>query len=605
MTRLSKAPLFGLRLRSALRPAGLLLALAGFTSGVPASPGLPTVPGATGALHAQQAVGVRTVEVSSDPLRPDEGMVVSAHGLASEAGARVLAAGGNAVDAAIATGFALAVTHPVAGNIGGGGFMVVRYPDGRTTAFDFREKAPMAAHPGMFLDEAGDYSAEIHHRSHVAVGVPGTVAGFALAHERLGTLPWADLVRPSVDMARDGFEVTPGLARSLEGGLRSMAPYPASVAAFSKDGVPYQPGETLVQADLAGTLERIMGLGRDGFYQGKTARLLAEEMRREGGLITEADLAAYQAVERSPVRGQFRGYDIISMPPPSSGGVALVQMLNILEGYDLASMGHNSAEIIHYLVEAMRRAYRDRAQYLGDPDFVSVPVDELTDKAYAAELRGGILPDRASVSAISDLDLPEESPETTHYSVVDASGMAVSVTYTLEAGYGSKIVVPGAGFLLNNEMGDFNAEPGRTTETGLIGTEANLAMPEKRMLSSMTPSIVARDGDLVAVVGSPGGRTIINTVLQVILNMTEFGMPVDQAVEAGRLHHQWLPDRVRIEAGAIDEATRQALEAMGYQISEVRSQGRAHAIMIDPATGERVGAPDPRDADGGAAGHDG
>jgi gamma-glutamyltranspeptidase/glutathione hydrolase len=532
-------------------------------------------------------------------------MVVSAHRLASEVGARVLAEGGTAVDAAIATGFALAVTHPVAGNIGGGGFMVVRFPDGRTTAFDFREKAPMAAHPRMFLDEAGEYSAEIHHRSHVAVGVPGTVAGFALAHERLGTLPWADLVRPSVGIAKEGFEVTPGLARSLEGGLGSMAPYPASVAAFSKDGRPYQAGEILIQTDLAGTLERIMGLGRDGFYRGKTARLLAEEMRREGGLITEEDLAAYRAVERDPVRGRFRGYDIITMPPPSSGGVALVQMLNILEGYDLASLGHNSAETIHFLVEAMRRAYRDRALYLGDPDFVTVPVERLTDKAYAAALREDILPARASVSAISDIALPEESPETTHYSVVDASGMAVSVTYTLEAGYGSKIVVPGAGFLLNNEMGDFNAEPGRTTETGLIGTDANLAMPEKRMLSSMTPSIVAKDGDLVAVVGSPGGRTIINTVLQVILNMAEFGMPVDEAVAAGRLHHQWLPDRVRIEAGAIDEETRQALEAMGYEISEVRTQGRAHSIMIDPATGERVGAPDPRDADGGAAGHDG
>jgi gamma-glutamyltranspeptidase/glutathione hydrolase len=579
--------------------------MAGPGSVLPGLPGIPTVPGAVGALQAQQAVAVRAVEVSSDPLRTAEGMVVSAHRLASEVGARVLAEGGTAVDAAIATGFALAVTHPVAGNIGGGGFMVVRFPDGRTTAFDFRERAPMAAHPRMFLDEAGEYSAEIHHRSHVAVGVPGTVAGFALAHERLGTLPWADLVRPSVGIAKEGFEVTPGLARSLEGGLRSMAPYPASVAAFSKDGRPYQAGEILIQTDLAGTLERIMGLGRDGFYRGKTARLLAEEMRREGGLITEEDLAAYRAVERDPVRGRFRGYDIITMPPPSSGGVALVQMLNILEGYDLASMGHNSAETIHFLVEAMRRAYRDRALYLGDPDFVTVPVERLTDKAYAAALREDILPARASVSAISDIALPEESPETTHYSVVDASGMAVSVTYTLEAGYGSKIVVPGAGFLLNNEMGDFNAEPGRTTETGLIGTDANLAMPGKRMLSSMTPSIVAKDGDLVAVVGSPGGRTIINTVLQVILNMAEFGMPVDEAVAAGRLHHQWLPDRVRIEAGAIDEETRQALEAMGYEISEVTTQGRAHSIMIDPATGERVGAPDPRDADGGAAGHDG
>jgi gamma-glutamyltranspeptidase/glutathione hydrolase len=346
-----------------------------------------------------------------------------------------------------------------------------------------------------------------------------------------------------------------------------------------------------------------MNEGRDGFYQGETARLLAEEMRRGGGWITEEDLARYQAVEREPVRGTFRGYDIVTMAPPSSGGVALVEMLNILEGYDLAAMGHNSAEAIHHLVEAMRRAYRDRALYLGDPDFVQVPVDRLTDKAYAADLREDILSTRASISDVSDIALPDESPETTHYSVVDGDGMAVSVTYTLEAGYGSKIVVPGAGFLLNNEMGDFNARPGLTTENGLIGTDANLARPEKRMLSSMTPSIVARDGELVAVVGSPGGRTIINTVLQVILNMTEFGMGVDDAVNSPRLHHQWLPDRVRIEEGGIDARTRATLEAMGHEIGVVRSQGRAHSIGIDPGTGERVGAPDRRDADGAAAGH--
>jgi gamma-glutamyltranspeptidase/glutathione hydrolase len=483
--------------------------------------------------------------------------------------------------------------------------MVVRMPDGRTTAFDFREKAPLAAHPEMFLDEAGEYSSDIHHRSHLAVGVPGTVAGFSLAHERMGTLPWADLVRPSVGLARDGFEVTPGLARSLAGGLRSMAPYHASVAAFSRNGVPYESGERLVQEDLAGSLERIMNEGRDGFYRGETARLLAEEMRRGGGWITEEDLARYQAVEREPIRGTFRGYEIITMAPPSSGGVALVEMLNILEGYDLAAMGHNSAEAIHFMVEAMRRAYRDRALYLGDPDFVRVPVAQLTDKAYAADLREDILPRRASISDVSDISLPDESPETTHYSVVDADGMAVSVTYTLEAGYGSKIVVPGAGFLLNNEMGDFNAQPGLTTEGGLIGTDANLARPEKRMLSSMTPSIVARDGELVAVVGSPGGRTIINTVLQVILNMTEFGMGVDDAVNSPRLHHQWLPDRIRIEEGGIDDGARSALEAMGHEIGDVGSQGRAHYIGIDPATGERVGAPDRRDADGAAAGHGG
>jgi gamma-glutamyltranspeptidase/glutathione hydrolase len=530
-------------------------------------------------------------------------MVVSANHLASQVGADVLAAGGNAVDAAIATGFALAVTHPTAGNIGGGGFMVVRRPDGEVTAFDFREKAPLASYPEMFLDRDGEYSSQIHHNSHMAVGVPGTVAGFALAHQRLGSAAWADLVRPSVDLARYGFELSEGLAGSLERVLPRMEPYPASVEAFSRGGTPYAPGENLVQGDLANTLERIQNQGRDGFYLGETAELLAREMGRSGGLITEEDLARYEAVERTPVQGTFRGYDIISMPPPSSGGVALVEMLNILEGYDLRSLGHNSPETIHLMVEAMRRAYRDRAFYLGDPDFVSVPVERLTDKSYAALLRRDILTDRASTSEVSDIALPEESPETTHYSVVDASGMAVSVTYTLEAGYGSKIVVPGAGFLLNNEMGDFNPRSGLTTDRGLIGTDANLVRPEKRMLSRMTPSIVARDGDLVAVVGSPGGRTIINTVLQVILNITEFGMDAQAAVDAARLHHQWLPDNVRIEDGGVSETGAEQLRAMGHEVRVIGSQGRAHSIVVDPVTGERVGAADRRDPDGGASGH--
>ncbi len=571
--------------------------------------GLAPIPGAwvqspdSAGLAAQSVETVLGRDSANAPLRTTGGMVVSANHLASQVGADVLAAGGNAVDAAIATGFALAVTHPTAGNIGGGGFMVVRRPDGEVTAFDFREKAPLASYPEMFLDRDGEYSSQIHHNSHMAVGVPGTVAGFALAHQRLGSAAWADLVRPSVDLARYGFELSEGLAGSLERVLPRMEPYPASVEAFSRGGTPYAPGENLVQGDLANTLERIQNQGRDGFYLGETAELLAREMGRSGGLITEEDLARYEAVERTPVQGTFRGYDIISMPPPSSGGVALVEMLNILEGYDLRSLGHNSPETIHLMVEAMRRAYRDRAFYLGDPDFVSVPVERLTDKSYAALLRRDILTDRASTSEVSDIALPEESPETTHYSVVDASGMAVSVTYTLEAGYGSKIVVPGAGFLLNNEMGDFNPRSGLTTDRGLIGTDANLVRPEKRMLSRMTPSIVARDGDLVAVVGSPGGRTIINTVLQVILNITEFGMDAQAAVDAARLHHQWLPDNVRIEDGGVSETGAEQLRAMGHEVRVIGSQGRAHSIVVDPVTGERVGAADRRDPDGGASGH--
>ena len=535
-------------------------------------------------------------------LRSHGGMVSSANLIASQVGAEVLAGGGNAVDAAIATGFALAVVHPTAGNIGGGGFMVIRSPDGSATALDFREKAPLAAHPEMFTDENGEYSFEIHHTSHVAVGVPGTVAGFALAHERYGSgAPWAELVEPAVSLAGDGFTLSPALARSLASVLPRMEPYPASVAQFSRDGVPYEEGELFRQPDLARTLGLIRDQGRDGFYAGETARLLAEEMVRGGGMITEEDLARYQAQERTPIRGTYRGYELVSMPPPSSGGTAIVQMLNILEGFDLASLGHNSAAYVHHLTEAMRLAYRDRAQHLADTDFAEVPLDRLTSKAYADELRATIASDRAGHSEPSQLMMAEESTETTHYSVVDRDGMAVSVTYTLEQGYGSKITVPGAGFLLNNEMGDFNGKPGLTNERGLIGTEANLARPEQRMLSSMSPSVLSRDGELVAVIGTPGGRTIINTVLQLVLNIVDHGMPIEEAVAASRIHHQWLPNSVRIEEGGVSDADAAALAAMGHEVQVRGSQGRASSIGVDPATGEFIGAPDPRSADGGAA----
>jgi gamma-glutamyltranspeptidase/glutathione hydrolase len=382
-----------------------------------------------------------------------------------------------------------------------------------------------------------------------------------------------------------------------------MERYPASMAKFSKDGEPYAVGEIWRQPDLARTLERIRDQGRDGFYAGETARLIAEEMERGEGLITEEDLARYQAQERTPIRGTYKGYDITSMPPPSSGGTALVQMLNILEGFDLPSMGHNSPAYVHHLAEAMRRAYRDRAMYLADADFAEPPLEQLVSKSYAEELRAEIQPERASVSDPSDLALPEESPETTHYSVVDSDGMAVSVTFTLESGYGSKITVPGAGFLLNNEMGDFNAGPGLTDDRGLIGTEPNLARPEQRMLSSMTPTVLAKDGELVGVVGSPGGRTIINSVLQVVLNVIDFGMSMPDAVAAKRFHHQWLPDRIRMEADMLSPEALEAVQAMGHNASMSGSQGRTHCIMVDPETGQLIGAPDPRDGDGGAVGY--
>jgi gamma-glutamyltranspeptidase/glutathione hydrolase len=552
---------------------------------------------------AQGSASAAAAPASGRLVTATHGMVVSASSIASDVGRDVLVAGGNAVDAAIATGFALAVTYPVAGNIGGGGFMVIRFPDGRATTIDFREMAPRAANPGMFTNSAGVYSYRVHHESHKAVGVPGTVAGFALAHSKYGKTPWKRLVDPAARLATDGFDVPPGLAHSLGGALTYFKPYPASIAAYSKNGKPYVAGEKFRQQDLGRTLARIRDRGRDGFYRGETARLVAEEMRRGGGLITEDDLARYEAKERTPIRGTYRGYEIISMPPPSSGGVALVEMLNILEGFDLAAAGQNSPRYVHLVAEAMRRAFLDRARFLGDPDFVQPPVAHLTDKAYATELRRSIQRDRASPSSPAQIAERAESDQTTHYSVVDASGMAVSVTYTLEYGYGLGAVVAGAGFLLNNEMGDFNGLPGLTDSTGLIGTDANLAKPGKRMLSSMTPTIVAKNGQLFAVTGSPGGRTIINTVLEVILNQVDFGMGIEQAVAARRFHHQWLPDRLSAEANAFPPETVAALEAMGYKVGMRGAQGTAHSIRIDPRTGARQGAPDPRDADAGAAGY--
>jgi len=481
--------------------------------------------------------------------------------------------------------------------------MVIRFPNGQSTAIDFREKAPLASHPEMWLDDQGEYSSQIHHRSYRSVGVPGTVAGFDKAHRLYGQIEWADLVQPAVDLAEDGFELSEGLAGSIGRFVQGRASsHEATVAALSKNGTPYRPGDTWKQRDLARTLTRIMRDRRDGFYQGETARLIVAEMRRGGGLITEEDLDVYEARERSTIRGTYRGYDIISMPPPSSGGVAIVTMLNILEAYDLASFGHNSPEYIHHLAEAMRRAYRDRAEYLADSDFADVPVQRLTSKDHAAWLSRSIDPERASVSHPSDVAMAPESPETTHYTVVDADGMAVSVTYTLESGYGSGIVVSGAGFLLNNEMGDFNAGPGVTDASGLIGTEPNLARPQQRMLSSMSPSIVAKDGELVAVVGTPGGRTIINTVLQIILNLVDFEMDIQEAVAAPRIHHQWLPDRIRIEGDGATAETIIRLEEMGHTVQMGGRQGSANSIGIDAHTGERLGAADARSPDSGARG---
>src|SRR5262245_1087591 len=492
---------------------------------------------------------------SSQPVRTKNGMVVSANARASEVGAEILRRGGNAVDAAVATAFALAVTHPTAGNIGGGGFLVFRLAHGPSVAYDFRETAPAGASPTMFLHD-GTYDAKIHHESHLAVGVPGTVAGLFLAWDEHGLLPWPQLVEPAVRLARDGFPVSVDLPRSLDGALDRMRPYPASVVQFSKAGVPYAPGDILRQPDLARTLDRIAKQGPKGFYEGETARLIEAEMKAHGGLITAADLRSYRARNVSPLRGDYRGHEIVSMPPISSGGVALIEMLNVLEGYDLAQNGYGSAQNVHLIAEAMRRAFADRAAHIGDPAFnASMPIDRLISKPYAAELRTTIDPRRASPSSPTSFTWPPAGTETTHLSVVDAARNAVALTYTLEYGYGSAIVVPGAGFLLNNEMGDFNAAPGLTTTNGFIGTPPNLAAPGKRMLSSMTPTIVARDGQLLMVTGSPGGRTIINTVLLTVLNVVDFQMNAQQAVDAPRFHHQWLPDRIQFERGTLPAET--------------------------------------------------
>jgi gamma-glutamyltranspeptidase/glutathione hydrolase len=527
--------------------------------------------------------------------------VVSQDKIASQVGAGILRRGGNAVDAAVATALALAVTHPAAGNIGGGGFLVFRSVKGEAAAYDFREQAPGAAHAKMFLRD-GKYDPDLHHNHHWSVGVPGTVAGLHLAWKEHGSLPWNELVQPAIQLARDGFVVSEGLARSLKSIRSTLAKYPASLAQFTKRGVPYETGEVLQQADLARTLQRIAAAGPAGFYEGATALLIEREIQTHGGMITREDLKNYRAVKRTPIRGTYRGCEIISMPPPSSGGVALVEMLNLLEGYDLRGHGSDSVTNIHLMVEAMRRAFAHRAESMGDPDFnPALPVAQLTSKVHAAAMRKTISMERASISAPDRFDWPQESMETTHLSVVDSNRNAVALTYTLEESYGSGIVVPGAGFLLNNEMGDFNAAPGLTTTNGLIGTTPNLAAPGKRMLSSMTPTIVVRDGRLLMVTGSPGGRTIINTVLLTILNVVDFEMGAQTAVDAPRFHHQWLPDRIQFERGSFSREMMQSLHQRGHILSESGSQGAAEIIVVNSAGKLEAGA-DKRAADSGAAG---
>jgi gamma-glutamyltranspeptidase / glutathione hydrolase len=547
------------------------------------------------------AAAAPLAEAGAVPVRARNGMVVSQNAIAAQVGMEVLLAGGNAVDAAVATAFALAVVHPAAGNLGGGGFLLVRAASG-AAVYDFREQAPAAATPTMFLRD-GRYSAERHHDSAVAVGVPGTVGGLHMAWTDYGRTPWKSLLAPAISLAREGFLVSDGLARSLREVLPEMKRYPASIAQFSRQGVPYETGDVLRQPDLARTLERIAEKQAHGFYEGETAELIEKEMKARGGLITREDLRGYTVRRRSPLRGTYRGDEILTVPPPSAGGVALLQCLNVLEGYDVKAMGFGSSRYVHHVAEALRRAFADRVRWLGDPAFVAdMPVGRLVSKEYAEALRRTIREDRASVSSPTAFEWPAESTETTHFSVVDADRNAVAVTYTLEDGYGSKIVVPGAGFLLNNEMGDFNAGPGLTDETGLVGTAPNLAAPGKRMLSSMTPTIVVRGDRPLLVTGSPGGRTIPSTVLLTLLNVLDFGMNAQEAVDAPRFNHQWLPDRIQFERHGLSADTTDALAARGHKLQEIGGQGAAEAILVDARDGLLEGGCDRRAPDGGAIG---
>ena len=526
-----------------------------------------------------------------------QGMVVSSEPNASQVGIQILKQGGNSIDAAVAVGFALAVTHPQAGNIGGGGFMVIRMADGTATTFDYREKAPARSSKEMFIDDKGNYLPEKSQEGYLACGVPGSVAGMLLAHKKFGILSRAQVLQPAIELAIKGFRVSAPFARDLNAALNNYGKYPATKIFCSNDGKPYKEGDTFIQTDLAKTLKRIAKEGRDGFYKGETAKLIVAEMNRGGGLISYNDLASYDAVERTPLHGNYRGYEILSMGPPSSGGVLLIHMLNLLEKYDFAGSGFGSVESTSILTEVMKLAYADRAEFLGDPDFFHVPINTLLSKSYADERRKLITPDAATPSTmISHGVIPQqEHKETTHYSVIDRWGNAVSTTTTINGWFGNGVVVDGAGFFLNNEMDDFSAKPGVPNMFGVVGAEANAVQPNKRMLSSMTPTIVLKDQKPFLILGSPGGSTIITTVLQVLINVVDYDMNMRQAVDAPRIHHQWLPDTLCYELSAFSKDAARELKHRGFVLAEQPGhQGRVEAIMLDPKNGLFLGVSDSR-----------
>ena len=544
--------------------------------------------------------------VDPDVLRAKSGIVTSRSMIASEVGINIMKRGGNAVDAAVATAFALAVTYPSAGNIGGGGFMLIRLADGTIAVNDHREVAPQKATRDMYLGADGEPVRELSRSTHLAVGVPGSVAGLLDALEKYGNLPREAVLEPAIRLAREGFRLPDDIALQIKGRLADLSRFPAGRDLFQKsDGNAYVASDVFIQANLARTLKRISELGTAGFYKGVTAELLVAEMERHGGLITLEDLKNYRSIWREPIRGTYRGYEIASMPPPSSGGILLVMMLNMLEQFDLRAMGSGSPALIHHVVEAERRAYADRAQHLGDSDFYPVPIATLVSKEYARFRFQDFQPSKASPSeSIEAGQIPFESLETTHLSTMDAQGNAVALTTTLNGGYGARIVVEGAGFLLNNEMDDFSAKPNTMNMYQLLGREANSIAPGKRMLSSMTPTIVSKEGEVVLVTGSPGGSTIITTVLQVVSNVIDHGMGLSDAVAHPRFHHQWLPDSILVEKKGFSSDVIRVLQEMGHRKPRVMTYGRgigdANSIMrVDD---ELRGVSDPRNI-GGAAGY--
>ncbi len=541
---------------------------------------------------AQQAI--LRYDSTYHPITGQHGMVVSQREAASRIGAEVLSRGGNAVDAAVATGFALAVTLPRAGNIGGGGFMLIySTTSGTTTALDFRERAPALAHQDMFVDRDGSVNRDRYHSSHQSVGVPGTVAGLTDALALHGSLPLKELIKPSIDLAQKGIRVSYDLASAIVSRAEKLTRHPNTAKTFFReDGSAYEPGDLFRQPQLAGSLERIARLGVKGFYEGITADLIVAEMQRGDGLITHEDLKNYRSTPREAVTGSYRGYTIVSMPPPSSGGVHLIQMLNMLEQFTLRQFGHNSAQTLHIMTEVMKIAYADRSRHLGDPDFVDVAVDWLTSKAYAVARITELDTTRARPSnEISPGTRPVyESEDTTHYSVIDASGNAVAVTYTLNFSFGNGITVPGAGFLLNNEMSDFSAKPGVPDAFGLVTGEANKVAPDKRPLSAMTPTMVLKNGKPFLVTGSPGGSKIINVVLQNIVNVIDFDMDVATAVNTPRIHHQWQPDILNYEPG-ISVDTIELLTQLGHPVTQSSTLGSVQAILWDD---KFYGSADPR-----------